>query len=105
MSDGDPSVALLIERAPDIRCPALRKAVDRYVDHRVRTCVRSSARLGDLRILRNLPPLASRSLALGDRLIVAVARLPRPLTLALYSIGFRLKALIRSWRKIRPRES
>ena len=105
MSDLDPSVALLIERAPDIRCPALRQAVDRYVDHRVRTCVRSSARLGDLRTLRSLPRLASRPLAPGDRLIVAAARLPRPVALVLYSIGFRLKAFIRSLRKIRPRHS
>jgi glycosyltransferase involved in cell wall biosynthesis len=103
--DLGPSVALLLDRRAGIRSPALRAAVDRYIDGRFRLCVRRSARLGDLATLRAVPALFLRPPEPTERIILALARLPRPLATALYAAGFALKALLRRLGKARSRLS
>jgi glycosyltransferase involved in cell wall biosynthesis len=77
--DIEPSLAILIDRYGGIACPARRAAVDRLIDIKFRSCVWTSARIGDLRTLRALPGLYLRPPPPSDRLILAVARGPAPL--------------------------
>lgn len=103
LSDLGPVMALIAERYPDIASARTRKAVDRFVDYRLRLSVRGAARAGDIAALRALPGLHLRPPRPADRLILALARLPAPLARALYDSGFAAKALLRRLqRKLRP---
>jgi glycosyltransferase involved in cell wall biosynthesis len=94
-----PSVALLLDRYPQIRTADMREAVDRYIDCRLKGCVRVSARLGDMRRLRSLKGLYLRRPDPADRLILALARLPRPLARAAFALGLGAKALLRGLKR------
>jgi hypothetical protein len=88
-------MALLSERYPGIESEGKRKAIDRFVDYRLRLSLRGAARAGDFEALRAMPALHPRPPRAGDRLILAAARLPAPLARSLYQLGFGAKALLR----------
>lgn len=90
-----PSVALLVDRGGAIRTAQMRDAVDRYIDCRIQGCVRRSARRGDMHRLRSLRQVYLRPPRMTDRLILAIARLPRPLARAAYGFGLAIKAQFR----------
>ncbi|MEA3043730.1 MAG: hypothetical protein QOH47_1568 [Sphingomonadales bacterium] len=92
-------IAFLLDRYPAIRSADMREAVDRYLDFRFRLATRNAARIGDFLTLRGLPRVYLRSPPLPERLILALARLPRPLARGLYGLGFKAKALLRSLKR------
>jgi glycosyltransferase involved in cell wall biosynthesis len=94
-----PSVATLLDRYSEIRSAEMRMAVDRYIDCRLKGCVRGSARVGDMRRLRSLKGLYLRPPDRGDRLILALAELPRPLACAAFTLGLGAKALLRGLKR------
>jgi glycosyltransferase involved in cell wall biosynthesis len=100
VGDLAPTVALLVDRYPAMACPNMRATVDRFIRRKLRVCVRTAARFGDLATLRALPALYRDPLPLEDRMILAAARLPAPLARGAHRVGFRLKALGRA---LRPR--
>jgi glycosyltransferase involved in cell wall biosynthesis len=100
VADLAPTVALLVERYPAMACPRLRATVDRFIYRKLRVCMRTAARFGDLATLRALPAVYRSPLPLEDRMILAAARLPAPLARGAHRVGFRLKAL---GRVLRPR--
>jgi len=100
-SEVHPSLALLNERHPEEALGRHAGPIERYVDRQFRWCVRGAARLGDIRTLRALRGLYVRPPPLGDRLILALARTPAPVARAAFSIGFRLKGLVRRARLAR----
>jgi glycosyltransferase involved in cell wall biosynthesis len=98
-ADIAPCVETLLEGYCRIASAERRRIVDRFIDRQFQYCVRRSARIGDYRTLRALPPLFLRPPAFEDRLIVAAARLPAPLAQFAYRVGFGLKRLIRALRR------
>jgi len=95
LGDLGPVLALIAEHYPEIASTPKRKAIDRFVDFRLRLSLRGAARAGDFEALRAMPGLYPRSPGAGDRLILAIARLPAPLARACYGLGFGAKALTR----------
>jgi len=99
LGDLGPVMALLAERYPEIENAGKRSAIDRFVDYRLRLSLRGAARAGDFAALRAMPALYPRPPRAGDRLILAIARLPTPLARAFYELGFGAKALLRRLRR------
>lgn len=86
-ADIEPSTALLVARYGEVSCPRRRRAIHRYIDGKLRWCVRRAARTGDVPTLRALPGLFRRPPPLSDRLILGLARLPAPVARAAYRVG------------------
>ena len=98
-----PCVETVLESCRRIASAERRHTIDCFIDRQFQYCVRHSARIGDFRTLRALPPLFPRPPSFEDRLIVAAARLPAPVARAAYRAGFRLKHLARALRRaLRP---
>jgi len=93
--DFGPQVATLIDRYPTIASPERRRAVERFIDRQIHYCVRLSAKLGDMPTLRAVARACPRRPGPGDRLILAVARLPAAVARPVYWVGLALKALPR----------
>lgn len=91
LRDVDASVALLVERYPSIRCPQLRRSVERYIDGHVQMRLRYAALVGDFAALRALPRIWRRPPPLIDRLLLLVALLPDPAARGLFRWGASLK--------------
>jgi glycosyltransferase involved in cell wall biosynthesis len=96
--DLTPSVALLLDRLPEISSPDLRRAIDGYIDRYFYYCVRESAHCRDLRTLRALPRLYRRWPPIEDVLVVGAAFLPAPLADAVYRLGYWTKGMARRLR-------
>jgi hypothetical protein len=95
IADIEPAVALLTALDPQIADPRMRDAIAAYVDSRFRGCVRKSAMTGDFAALRALPRISPGPTRATERLILALARLPRPLARAAYAAGLTLIPIAR----------
>jgi glycosyltransferase involved in cell wall biosynthesis len=90
-----PSVARAIDARGRIGEPQLGQAIDRYVDRQLDWCLRGSIAHRDLATLRALRRIYPRRPPAEHRLLLAIARLPGPLALAVYRIALRLKSALR----------
>ncbi len=97
-ADLSSATALVCERYRHIASPALRRALDLFVDRYVGWCLETSVANGDIRTLRTLPRLYRSRPPLRHRLLLAAAMLPAPIACAAYRAGLAAKAAARRLR-------
>ena len=105
-SEVSPAAALLIARRGALAGEG--KRIDAFVAAEIRGCTYSSACAADVETLRSLRAFAPAPLRRLDRLLYAIAALPRPVARAAFRIGFGLWPAVRPvrrwWKKVgRPR--
>ena len=101
IGDLSPSVALVVDRLPDIESPALRRSIDSYIRRYCEMALRASVIRGDVAAVRRLRRIYWGRPPLLHRVLFAVALLPDRLAAALYAIG----PMLRSVRRSRPLRS
>ena len=98
-SDLSPAAALLVARRSAL--PGTERVIDAFIGAQIQGSARVAARIADVETLRGLRAFAPRPRSAVDRLIFAIAGLPRPIARAACRIGFPLwqaTAPLRRWR-------
>ena len=90
-ADLAPSVATALAAYPDIKSQELRDDIDGFVDSYVGYCLTASAVIGDVATIRKLRPFYRRKPAPKHRLLLSLARLPKPLARFAYVAGPKIK--------------
>lgn len=97
--DLSPLAAFLVDRGREPRRAGERRSIEGIIAAEFRRCLRKSARIADVESLRGLRTLELKPRGIVDRLLLAIAALPRPAGRALCRSGFPL------WRMFRPLRS
>ena len=91
-----PSIALVIERYPQLESGALRGSVRRFVRRHFDWCLRTSAGARDFRTMRRLGRIYWGRPSLKHAALIAIACLPEPLANAACRLGLGLRAWLRA---------
>jgi hypothetical protein len=103
--DLSPAAAMLIDRDGAPASAAQTRSIERFLNAEFRHCARKAARIADIETLRGLGKLASGPRGAMDRLLLAVARLPRPVAETMCRLGFPIWAAFRPLRHRRRRRA
>jgi glycosyltransferase involved in cell wall biosynthesis len=95
-SDLCPSIALVIERYPQLESSELRGSIRRFIRSHFDWCLRSSASIRDFRTVRKIGRIYWGRPTLKHAALIAVAHLPEPLAKAACRLGLGLRARLRT---------